>query len=163
VHRFEPLRLALLILIFAFLETNFLGGGSFWKVNIELLLMLVIFVSLFSFRKQVYLCAFFCGLAKDIFSTLPFGLNAFLFLLIAFFTEKVSKNFFKEGKLIFSIFVFIATFIFGLFSSLFLGVYRLNFFRMGVRIILPTTFFTTLLSPLFFSFFKLVLFKNENK
>ncbi len=163
MHRFKPLRLSFIILILAFLETSLFANFTFYNLKIELLLMLIVFLSLFSIKKQIYICAFFCGMLKDIFSILPFGINILIFMLIAFFIQRIPKNFFREEKLTFAALVFVGTFFSGLISLSLTGPYSLNFFKKFINVILSTTFISTLVSPLFFSFFKLVLIKNESK
>ncbi len=163
MYRFKPLRLSLIILILAFLETSLFANFTFYNLKIELLLMLIVFLSLFSVKKQIYICAFFCGMLKDIFSILPFGINILIFMLIAFFIQRIPKNFFREERLTFAVLVFMSTFFSGLFSFSLTGPYSLKFFKTLINVILATTFISTLVSPLFFSFFKLVLIKNESK
>jgi len=163
VHKFKPLRLGLIISTFAFLEASLLANFNLWNLRVEPLLMLIVFLGIFSTKKQIYICAFFCGLLLDVFSILPFGINILIFMLIAFFIQKIPKNFFKEERLTFAVLVFISTFFSGFISFSLAWPYSLNFFRALVNVVLPATFISTLVSPLVFSFFKLVLIKNENK
>ena len=163
MHRFKPLRLGLIILVFAFLEAGLLANFNLWNLRVELLLMLIVFLGIFSTKKQIYICAFFCGVLLDVFSILPFGINILIFILIAFFIQKIPKNFFREERLTFAVLVFISTFFSSVISFSLAGPHSLNFFRTMADVVLPATFISTLVSPLAFSFFKLVLIKNENK
>lgn len=157
MYRFKPLKSFYLVLSFAFLETgllpNLLPGG----LRIELLLILVIFMSLFFAEKQVLPAAFFCGLIKDMSTTLPFGTYILLFLGTVFLIQKISKYFFRENQLFFALLVFFVNFLF-LSAVVFLSrpVNPLIFSVIFTKAVLPTALVSALVSPVVFSFSHLI-------
>lgn len=157
MYRFKPLKNFYLILGFAFLETvllpNLLPGG----LRIELLLMLVIFMSLFFTEKQVLPAAVFCGLIKDMSTAQLFGVYMLLFFGTVFLIQRISRYFFKEIKLFFAFLVFFVSFLF-LFAAVFLSrpVNPLDFSFIFTRTVLPTALISALVSPLVLSFLHLI-------
>lgn len=165
MRKFKPLKIAAVILIFSFLEATILADTIILNAKIELLLMLTIFLSLFSFgkfRRQVYLAAFFSGAAKDILSILPLGLNTLSFLLVAFLVEQISRHIFVPNRLFFSGSVFLGVFIQGFVCIFLSGEFEMTSSLGGImKMLLPSSVLSTLLSPLAFSFFKLTLLTSN--
>ena len=63
-------------------QISFLNYFAIFGIKPDLVLALVVFFSLFSDTFSAFLIALFAGLACDIFSAGPFGLNIFIFLCI---------------------------------------------------------------------------------
>lgn len=161
MRKFKLLKISAVILIFSFLEATILADIIILNAKIELLLMLTIFLSLFSFgkfRRQVYLAAFFSGAVKDILSILPLGVNTLSFLLVAFLIEQISRHIFVPNRLFFSGSVFLGVFIQGVVCIFLLGEFEMTgCLGIIMKMILPSSILSTLLSPLAFSFFKRTL------
>ena len=62
----------------------------------DLLLLLLLFVSLYARRPDVFLAAWLIGLLKDVYSQNPCGLHAFAYLLVSLFVYRLRGEVFKE-------------------------------------------------------------------
>ncbi|MFH1856893.1 MAG: rod shape-determining protein MreD [Candidatus Omnitrophota bacterium] len=164
MYKFKPLKIAALILILSFIETGFFSEFPFLNVKIEFLLILALFLGFFAGKRQLYFYAFFCGMIKDMFSIVPFGVNIIAFLAAAFFAKTFSLKFFEVNKLVFAVFVFVSVLLTGC-IAFFLSAqtFARDAFESFLRIILINGFVSALISPLLFSFFKLILIGDENK
>ncbi|MDP8261086.1 MAG: rod shape-determining protein MreD [Candidatus Kappaea frigidicola] len=73
-------------------QISFLNYFAIFGIKPDLVLALVVFFSLFSDTFSAFLIALFAGLACDIFSAGPFGLNIFIFLciyMVILFNKKI--------------------------------------------------------------------------
>lgn len=98
-----------LYLLFYFILQLSLPADLFlFDVRPDLLLILVVFLGLFNFRRGLLL-AFISGLFKDITSAGLFGLNILCFSLWVVAAGRLSKQIYKDNKFIFLLLVIIAT------------------------------------------------------
>jgi rod shape-determining protein MreD len=123
---------SLLILIAVFAQVNLLNYFTVFGIKPNLLLALVVFFSLFLDTPFSLIAAFFCGIAVDIFSYGPFGLNLISFVFIHLFL-KYNKRIIdtQDKKIVFLIAI-----------SSFIVVYCLQYFLLQFSLELPSFFMT---------------------
>ncbi len=95
----------ILMLTFQF---SFLWRFSFFGVIPNILLILIVWVSLYKGSHKGQIMGFFTGIVVDAFSIGIFGANAFLFTGVGFFVGLLKKkvdegNIFVQGLLVFSV------------------------------------------------------------
>ncbi|MCL1997045.1 MAG: rod shape-determining protein MreD [Defluviitaleaceae bacterium] len=106
---------------------------------------IIIVVSFAILRHEVEgaMIGFFAGLLQDVFFGVIIGLNAFLYMLIGFFSGKPFKEFYVENYLLPIALIGITTFLFNFAYYLlnFLFRARLDIFSYVWSIILPSTLY----------------------
>ncbi len=95
-----------LLFVFGLLQTAFLGNFRFFGAAPDLFLILVFAYGSFFGLRQALLLAIAAGIIKDSFSLSPFGFNALLFPLWAFFIHYITKRFSIEDSLACSLTLF---------------------------------------------------------
>ena len=155
--RSKKLLLVILAILFALLQSTFLNSLQVFGVKPNILLILVIFASLY------YGCAFglaagiFCGICHEATTALPGGSLIFAYAATAIILGRINRLIYNEGLLN----SFLTTLAVALIVYLWLGLFVHIFYAYPplfgslMRVILPASFYTALLSPLMFRFLKI--------
>ncbi|MDP1853561.1 MAG: rod shape-determining protein MreD [Candidatus Omnitrophota bacterium] len=98
----------LYLLFYIVLQAVLPEGFFLLNVRPDLLLVLVVFIGLFNIKRGVLIAIAF-GAVKDIFSLGPFGLNIFCFSLWASIFRQLSRQIYKDNKIIYLALVVVAT------------------------------------------------------
>ena len=153
MHKITRLRLYLGIFLIALLEIVFFSRIKLLGVQPDILLLAVIFFSLFFDRETALEASVVAGLLRDAVSTGFFGSNAILFFMVAFFASLFRDKIYKEFFLAQICFVMAVAALFylgGFFFKNLICPFALSF-PEGLRwVILPAVVYTSIISPLAF-------------
>ncbi|MDP2940187.1 MAG: rod shape-determining protein MreD [Candidatus Omnitrophota bacterium] len=146
MKRFIFIFVVIIIFLFAqiFLSTQF----YFLKSKPDILLLLVIFFTIYFGLIEGIFCAMAAGVLKDAFSLNTIGMNLLIFICLALIIAYLKKLIYRETIFM----IFITTLLVNLLSGLL--VYFINFFDKGITleavllfVILPEVILTAFLSP----------------
>ncbi|MFC1754343.1 rod shape-determining protein MreD [Thermoproteota archaeon] len=146
-------------IICAFLEAAFFNHVPFFSVKPNLILLLVtLFCFYFNFDiLRVMLFCLFCGLLKDSFSVVPFGIHMLVYLFIGAILSYIARNFLRYNwRFIIPLFVF-ATLSQGIIYALLRFVLfgsRSSLFVVSFRVLVPEVIYGLFIFLLFFKVIK---------
>lgn len=96
----RQLRGILVLFIIAILQSTLFNYFRIFNVKPDaILIALIVSVSFFEFKWSV-IFAFLCGILRDLFSILPFGLNTIIFVLWVILAKQIYRRLSVEDKLI---------------------------------------------------------------
>lgn len=154
MHKIKRSHLYIAILLISILEATLLNNIKLINVQPDLLLILVLFSSLFFDRRTALEAGIAAGLLRDLLSFDIFGLNLILFGLIAFFTnlfaDKVYKSFFL-AQVFLTLIAGTAFYLSHLTARLMAGRMGISTFGEGFFwVVIPAVLYTSLAAPLIF-------------
>lgn len=134
----------LLIIIFYLIETTFLRELRLASIVPNLLLFLTFVSGFMNGRKTGMFTGFFCGLLIDIFSTLPIGINALVYMYIGYMNGCFQALFFDEDITLPLVLLCVSEFIYGIYTYvvLFLLKSRLNMADYILYPVIPELVYT---------------------
>ena len=108
-------------------------------------IIIVVSFALLRYEMEGAAIGFFAGLLQDIFFGVVLGLNAFLYMVIGYFSGKPFKEFYAENYLLPVVLVGISTLFFNFAYYIFVFLFRgrLDFLYYMWSIILPSTLYNT--------------------
>lgn len=143
--------LILIILIVAFLESNYPKFLKLFGIAPNLLLIFVVFFNIYFRQKNALLFTALCGIVKDVFSLTGLGTNIFSLIICGIVVNKIKITIYHSDRLSQVLIVLLVSllnsFIFfelNLFSS------NLSFFKSLFFIMLPEGLYTAAMAPLIF-------------
>lgn len=147
----------ILILFFETFFTNFI----FSSISINLLLIYVVFISLYIDQTYALIYGGVFGLMTDIASGGIVGINLVLFLASSYFITSVENSIFKDKRYIVSILVFIVSVVYSLLSACIYSLFLTPqpFFRYPLNILILKPLLNTGVSYVMFSIFGDALIK----
>ncbi len=150
MHKITRPRLYLGIFFIALLEIVFFSGIKLFGVQPDILLLAVIFFSLFFDRENALEAGLAAGIIRDVLSIGFFGSNAVLFFALAFiaslFRDKIYKDFFL-AQICFVAALTALFYLGGFFFKNAASSFALSF-PEGLRwVILPAVLYTSIISP----------------
>ncbi len=137
------------ILLVALLQITFLHYFRVFGAKPDLFLICVVIASLYFEVEYALLLSLLCGILKDIFSAVPFGVNTFFLPVFSFLTMKLSRKTALDNTLVLCAAVFLITFSYDIVNRLVLGLSGFVIpVWMFLRISLVESFYTALIFPL---------------
>lgn len=150
-----------LVLFFETFFTNFI----FSSISFNLLIIYVVFISLYIDKTQALIFGGVFGLMSDIVSGGIIGINLVLYLAISYFITSVESSIFKDKKYIIAILVLLVSVFYSLISgcvySLFLTPQP--FYRYPLNILVFKPLLNTSVAYVMYSLFEDVLLKLKEE
>lgn len=148
-----------IIITCALLQITILNYIKILNVKPDLLMVSVVFASIFLGVRQALISSIFAGILKDTLSINALGINTLLFPLASFFIISLSKKISLDNNLIRMASIFIIMLINDVITRLiflFLG----NFISWGIflRTAFMESLYTAFILPLVFKIIKLVVY-----
>lgn len=139
----------------ALLQVTLLNYFKFFGVKPDLILVSVVFFSLFFEIKWAVFFTVAAGILKDIFSAGAFGINTILLPLWAILIIRLAKEISIDNHYICALLIFISVMVNGIIIRL-VSLYLGNFIPFGIflKIVFLESIYTAAVSPLVFRAYK---------